>query len=517
MIWRAYPLAMGAAVACLGYGFGLGRLLGIGVDVGDAGILGIACIAILGCAIHFVAALSPTVQIVTMGVGLALCVVFRGELIRRCRGNLVPILAGLSVFLHRHAFTFYDNGFYHLQSVKWNAEFPITPGLVNLHVRLAYNSLLFMLAPLDDRAEFGWISNLLVLLFVLMACCARFSQARRGTVEFWFFGLAVALLALGTLGPLNWLGVLNADGFVAILTVYWFAVALSVPTRPQTSVPLLLLSGVLALTVKMSAAPLLLLALLVAWSHRKTADVSLLKPVAVAALLLGLWMARGVTLSGCALYPFPQSCISSLPWAVSHTEAEMESLSIRSWARAPWRFDYAQVMAGWTWLGPWTAATWRNWSARLFLFGGIAGCVSMLAGVRVNRLVMAAFAGRCLCLAYWFWSAPDVRFGSGYLAAAGILGLSIACAACFPDTDLFRRLTLEAVAVSALLGISSLVQSGNTWTIKSRPAFAMRTAPGGKSIWVTLGDYEGSSDCWDHALPCTPYFYPERLKRIRWR
>jgi hypothetical protein len=97
------------------------------------------------------------------------------------------------------------------------------------------------------------------------------------------------------------------------------------------------------------------------------------------------------------------------------------------------------------------------------------------------------------------------------------LGLSIACAACFPDTDLFRRLTLEAVAVSALLGISSLVQSGNTWTIKSRPAFAMRTAPGGKSIWVTLGDYEGSSDCWDHALPCTPYFYPERLKRIRWR
>jgi hypothetical protein len=43
MIWRAYPLAIGAAVACLGYGFGLGRLLGIAVNIGDAGILGIAC------------------------------------------------------------------------------------------------------------------------------------------------------------------------------------------------------------------------------------------------------------------------------------------------------------------------------------------------------------------------------------------------------------------------------------------------------------------------------------------
>jgi uncharacterized MnhB-related membrane protein len=517
MIWRAYPLAIGAAVACLGYGLGLGRLLGIAVDIGDAGILGIACIAILGCAIHFVLALSTTVQIVTMGVGLALCLVFRDELIWRCRGNLVSILVGLSVFLHRHAFTFYDNGFYHLQSVKWNSEFPIIPGLVNLHTRLAYNSALFIIAPLDDRAEFGWISNLLVLLFVLTSCYAHFSQARRATVEFWFFGLAVAWLALGTLGPLGGLGVWNADGFAAILTVYWFSVALSLPSRPQTNVPLLLLAGVLALTVKLSAAPLFLLALLVAWFHRKTADVSVLKPVAAAAVLLGLWMARGVTLSGCAAYPFPQSCISGLPWAVSRTEAEMESLSIRSWARAPWRFDYAKVMADWGWLGQWTVATWRNWSARLFLFGGIAGCVSMLAGVRVNRLVMAAFAGLCLCLAYWFWSAPDVRFGSGYLAAAGILGLSMACAAYFPEISLMRRLVLDAVAVSVVIGIAGLVQSGNTWTIQNRPAFAMRTAPGGKSIWVTLGDFEGSSDCWDHPLPCTPYFDPEKLKRVRWR
>src|ERR1019366_9322607 len=274
MIWRAYPLAMGAAVACLGYGFALGRLLGIAVDVGDAGILGIVCIAILGCALHFVSALSTTVELVLIGVGLALCLVFRDELIRRCRGNLVSILVGLSVFFHRHAFTFYDNGFYHLQSVKWNSEFPITPGLVIPHMRLAYNSLLFILAPLDDRTDLGWISNLLVLLFVLTSCHARFSKARRAGVEYWFFGLAVAWLALGTLGPVGWLGVWNADGFVAILAVYWFSVALSVPSRPQTNVPLLLLAGVLALTVKLSAAPLFLLGLVVAWLQRKTADVS---------------------------------------------------------------------------------------------------------------------------------------------------------------------------------------------------------------------------------------------------
>ena len=517
MIWRAYPLAIAAAIACLGYGFGLGRLLGIAVNTGDAGILGLVSIAMLGCAIHFVSPLSTTVQIVTIGVGMALCAVFRDELIRQCRGNLVSILVGLSAFFHRYAFTIYDNGLYHLQAVKWNSEFPITPGLANLHSRLGYNSALFLMAPLDDRVEFGWISGLLLLLFVLISCYARFSRAHRATAEFWFLGLAVALLALGAPEGLGWLGVWNADGFVAILTVYWFSIALTLPARPQTGVPLLLLAGALALTVKLNTAPLFLLALPIAWFNRKTADLSLLKPAAVVAVLLALWMARGVVLSGCAAYPLPQSCSSSLPWAVSPAQPAMEMLSIKLWARAPHRFDWARIMSDWTWLGPWSVIAFRNWSARLFLFGAIAGCVSVLAGARVSRLVMAAFLGLCFCLAYWFWSAPDVRFVCGYLAAAGILGLAIACATFFPDTDFARRLPLDAIVASVLLGAGGLVQFGNTWTIKDRPAFAMKTAPGGKSVWVTESDHEGGDQCWDHPLPCTPNFSPENLKRVRWR
>jgi uncharacterized MnhB-related membrane protein len=517
MMWRVYPLAIAAALSCLGYGFGLARLLGIPVSLGDAGLLGLTCLAILGCAIHFVSALSTTVQMVVIGAGLALCVVFRDELIRQSRGNVVSIFVGLSAFFHRYAFTSYDNGLYHLQAVKWNSEFPITPGLANLHGRLALNSVLYVMAPLDDRAAFGWVSVLLLLLFVLMACYARFSEARRGTVAFWFLGLAIAFLALGAQGAVGWLGVLNADGFVAILTVYWVCIALSLDSRPQTNVPLLLLTAVLALTVKLSAAPLFLLALLAAWFHRKTANISLLKTAAAVAVFLGLWMARDVALSGCAVYPLPQSCSFDLPWAVARPQAETEAVSIRSWARAPNRLDYAKVMADWKWLGPWTVRNWPAFGIRLFLVGAIAAGVSVLAGARGNRLVTATFAGLCLCVAYWFLSAPDVRFGSGYLAATGILGLSIACAAYFPGADPVRRLTVEAVALSVLLGTAGLVQSGNTWTIERQPAFAMRTAPGGKSIWTTLGDYPGSDQCWDHQLPCTPYWDPDKLKRVRWR
>jgi hypothetical protein len=517
MIWRVYPLAIGAAFSCLGYGFGIARLLGISVNLGDAGILGLTCLAILGCAIHFVFALSTIVEIVTLGAGLALCVVFHKELIRQSRRNSVAILVGTSAFFHRYAFTFYDTGLYHLQSVKWNSEFPIVLGLGNLHGRLAFNSVLYVMAPLDDRPEFGWVTGLLLLLFVLMACYARFSEASSTTLEFWFCGLAVAVLALGSMGPLGWGGVLNADGAAAILTVYWFCLALSAPARPQTHIPLLLISGMLAMTVKLSAAPLFALALGVAWLYRKSGGVALLKPILVSAMLFSLWMARGFALSGCAVYPIAQTCKFDLPWAVSRAQAAGEALSIRAWARAPHRLDYAKVTADWSWLAQWAVRTLQDWSAELFLFGGIAAGVSVLAGARVNRAVTATLVGLVFCLAYWFITAPDVRFGSGYLTTGGLLALSVVCAAYFPETDVMRRLTVRTVALSALLGIAGLVQWGNRWTIQPMPAVVARMAPGGKSIWVTQSDQQGGDQCWDHQLPCTPYFNSANLNRVQWR
>jgi hypothetical protein len=61
------------------------------------------------------------------------------------------------------------------------------------------------------------------------------------------------------------------------------------------------------------------------------------------------------------------------------------------------------------------------------------------------------------------------------------------------------------------------VQFGNTWTVKNPPPVVTRIAPGGKPIAVTVIGREGSDQCWDRPLPCTPVFDPEALKRVRWR
>jgi len=514
MNWLIYLLAIGAALACFGYGFSLARLLGVAVNPGDAGILGLTSLAILGCSIHFFYALTTTVQLLVIGFGLVMCAAFRRELVQHLPAQRVALAVGASAFFHPYAFTFYDTGLYHLQSVMWNREFPITPGLGNLHGRLAFNSLLYVMAPLDDRSDVGWVSSLLLLVFVLMSLYTRFSQKPRETVEFWFLAFAVGILALFT--PASWGGVLNADGFTSVLIVYSVSLWLSLPADRPRNIALMCAAGALALTVKLSGAPLLLIAIAAAWFHRRR-GVSVWKPVTLSALLLVLWMVRSLFLSGCAVYPVSQTCNFNLPWAVARAQVTGESLSIEAWARAPESHDYHAVMANWSWLGPWIGRTLQNGSVVLFLAGLLGACVTLWRGARVNRLIATAGAGLALGLAYWFVTAPDVRFGAGYFAAAGILGLSVMCSRYIPDMRTVPRLTLEAVGLAVLIGVAGLLQDGNRWSSQNRPVVHMRTAPGGQAVWVTQSDQQGGDQCWDHALPCTPYFDAEKLKRVGWR
>ena len=513
MVLRGYPLALWAAAACAGYGLALGRFLGIQGNLGDAGVLGLLCLAILGCALHFFTALSLPVQLVVLGAGTALLLLFRSELRSRVAASPIALLAGASAFFHQQAITLLDNGLYHLQTIEWNSQFPITPGLGNLHGRLAFNSSLFLIAPLDDRLAMGWISNLLLLMFVLMSCAARIPQVRRNRAEFWFLCLTTATLAILP-QTFRLVGVLNADAFSALLILYWFAVALSASSDAHSNAAVLVLTAAFACTVKISAAPLLPFAAAAVWIWRKTPEVHLARAFAVAVLFLAMWGARGVALSGCAVYPAGPTCVFGLPWAVSSQQVALEALSTRAWGRDPWRFDYQAVMAGWAWLPSWIGRAVAAPSVRVFLAGLAGGILAAMSGARLGRLWKGVAGAVAVGVLYWFVTVPDPRFGTGFLVAAGLAGLCAACAAWLPEPDFLRRLAIEVIVAAILIGLPGFFQDGTTWSATENPIYDLKSAPGEKPIWVPRAPY---LTCWDHAVPCSPYFRPSDLRRVRWR
>src|ERR1044072_8068287 len=80
-------------------------------------------------------------------------------------------LLGFALYLSSRQSLAYDEGLYYIQFIKWMQQFPVVPGLANLHERFGFNSHWHVISAL-----FNWsfitgqaINQLNVLLYLLVA------------------------------------------------------------------------------------------------------------------------------------------------------------------------------------------------------------------------------------------------------------------------------------------------------------------------------------------------------------
>ena len=531
-LWVSILMAIRAGAAAQGYGCTLGRVLRIRPNFGDMGILGLLCLGILGITIHFVAALSTAVGTVVLVIGLLLAVAQWREI--KAASALRPwAVAGifLVMLLHAQALPQFqsDMAGYHLQSLRWDREFAIIPGLGNLHGRLAFNSVVILIAALTDDAGTRWIVNLLIGTFFWISVFSRLQSLRsfqagqatkpRRQVEYWFLTLVLAATAVvPRLWGETW--AMNADIVAAYLVMYWVVLVLGYERSDRpTTVVLLILSSSLAMTAKISTAPLIAFTVVFVGMRFEAYGAYLRRASVVAGLLLIAWLSRSMLLSGCALYPVRQTCAFTLPWAESPDMVYDESISIRSWARLEWEGHFTRALGNWNWVGPWIKANRRQPLVELLLLGATLGLVALLFRRSVRQGISGDVGLTCIALAgsllFWFVAAPDVRFGAGFLFSAAVLGMSIACAAWLKNPRLYSHVsTMLSVllAIGGLIAVRTLLvrPDYNRFRIPEAAVYQVRIADR-QSVWVPV---TGSS-CWDHSLPCTPYVDPVGIAKVR--
>ncbi len=523
---ESWALSLCGGVAAVGYGSALGRLLRIRPNLGDRGILGLLAIGFLGCLLHFGIALSTPVQATVLAVGVSLVAILWREIRTEAALGFLAA-AGLSIFalMHLQARSCFDNGFYHFQTFKWNHEFPLVVGLGNLHIHLAFNSLLFLIAPLIDRIELGWITNFLAVTFVLLSLWARLRGSkvsdRRSGVQFWFVAIVFCFFNMRQ-ETMAWFGILFHDSIVAVLIVYWVALALGFAESNdrRTDLALLILSAVLAATVKISAAPLLIVTLGLVLFHRKDGAPGAARACALGSSVLAAWMLRGILLSGYAVCPVPQTRVPWLSWTVSASEVNDLTVRLRAFGRNQDESDYARVLRDWSWFPHWarSADAGRNPLIFLLLVGCFLGFLAFaFAGKRIRRArddLTLIVAGLAVSLAFWFLSSPHVRYGRGFIFAAAIFGFSLAGAAWLHDSRFYSCTPQALTLLMALWGIHSLLHLGVERYYSPIPDAAVYQieAPHGVGLWVPRqGD-----QCWAHELPCTPYVDNAALARLHW-
>ena len=336
----------------------------------------------------------------------------------------------------------YDSGLYHLQSILWYLEGPLVRGLANVHTRLGFNSNFSLLAgvlfPFKNLPQgFPLVNGVLASVVFLPLFREMYNawKGRRVSIPSLYL-LASSAYVISNL--YNYSNDLGTDLPVKVLAIASFYFLLQYLEREQFGYLIILsLAFALGVTFKLSLAPycLLMLFLSVKYFSQKRSFALL---YALPALLAAVWCYRFYVMSGCWIVPMAETCTASAQWAVSVDEISHTYDWIKSWAKHPGPEPGHVMFDNFRWFSLW-------FENNIYLDGGNTLLLTFSA------LAFAYFTARCflrkdshlgilffihiLAISYWFFTAPDFRFGAFYFVV-----LSAHAASVFIDTEIHNQM-----------------------------------------------------------------------------
>ncbi len=344
----------------------------------------------------------------------------------------------------------YDTGLYHAQSIRWIEEYGAVRGLGNLHCRLAYNSSSFALSALYSMAFLGGPSFHCVagwLSFLLAVVCLSIGKSlRAGRIRTSDFARVMCVYYLVNIFDEM---ISPASDYFMVLVAFYIVIRwLDLSERGEKTIlpyALLCVLGVFLMTVKLSAALILLLT--VYPTCRLTGE----KRWGETGAYLGLgiltalpFFIRNVVISGWLVYPFTQIDLFDVVWKIPRGLADYDAREIQVWGRG--YTDVAQFdMPVREWLPGWFGTL--AGSDKVFVLAAVAAVAVLLAEAayliwrkhkeyrasltdsvaRERVMSPALFLAQATVAAsflFWLCTSPLIRYGCVwvYLTAAVVFG-----------------------------------------------------------------------------------------------
>ena len=328
----------------------------------------------------------------------------------------------------------YDTGLYHAQAIRWIEEYGVVPGLGNLHMRLAYNSAFMSLQALFSL---GWLVgqsvhslNGFFCLTALIYVCATirlWGEKSLRTSDFLKCVMVIFVVQM------RYDMASSGTDILAMLLVLYILIKWSEfwesGREDGEMYGWLCLVGVYAATVKLSAAPVVVLALyplylFIREKHRK----AVLTHVAAGIFILIPYLIRNVIISGYLVYPYGGLDLFNLDWKMDKEVLMKDSLDIKMFARGINKAaEYDNSFFGW--IPRWFLA--QEVGNRVVIVAGVV-CIPVILYLLVQRLrskeyVWAALLGTGIVnLVFWLVTAPHMRYGGLYIYTVVALTLGAA-------------------------------------------------------------------------------------------
>lgn len=353
----------------------------------------------------------------------------------------------------------FDTNLYHAQAIHWIEDYGVVPGLANLQSRFGYNSAEFALNALYGfKWYLGRSLHTSAGFFALISSFIVVGIRRSRLSDYIRIGLIFYLGMIFTemISPASdyyatllifdvviiWIDALYEKNNRIMSTNTPDSDILSAADTLSTIQGILCIILVYAITIKLSLAPLVLLALIPGTYWIRTKNIRAIITCLVSGLIISIpYFIRGYYISGWILYPSTLVKIGSPDWQVPKGMAQYDAREIGMWGRGIKRAE--------DWAGV-TVTNWmRGWFAGLHM---LERCLVIVTFISVLIAVIACIKGLILIIksrsaakmgnksesetdrsgtgrlgiavllfilsvgaVFWFGSAPLIRYGYAYL------------------------------------------------------------------------------------------------------
>ncbi len=324
---------------------------------------------------------------------------------------------------------------YHAQTMRWLEDVGTAKGIANIHMRLGYNSSMYVMSALFSFKELFEYPVRVVNCFWAMitggVAVTHIMNFRRHRFHYGD-GVSVAILWFLYHAWDEWSGISNRSNMALLLlliALLWIRVCEE--SEDEQAYFYITILIVYATTVKLNAAALGILCVVFLSKLAKEKQIVMGTTwLAINALTVCGWFLRNILVSGYLIYPLYQIDLFHVDWKVPLEVAIQDSNDIIVYARRGPEY-YDLCLTAFRWIPLWIEGMWRE--DKLFLISTALSLtcivfilvVFCLKGRRNARFFLFTACYTALFF-YWFFAAPASGFGWGVtLIGTGIIVGSI--------------------------------------------------------------------------------------------
>ncbi len=321
----------------------------------------------------------------------------------------------------------YDSGLYHIQSIEWIENYPVIPGLANLHNRFGFNPNIFILFAAtsfeDILNQDAYSINFILFIFFSIWLLNRINKFFK--LQNYILGFSLSIVLIVLLNNLSLLSSPTPD-FICIVFPFfillrYIEINISEKNDSITNYYPIIVMSVYIITVKLSAIPVLLLLPAILFENRKKINIKSLSPILLISLLILIpWLLRNIVLTGWLLYPFPGINIFSFDWKVPISDVQSLKDQITGWGRNPGPNFLESAKAG---LSQWFPIWWTaqsEFKKIIFLILSLSPFIVLILkffqkNYKDNKNFLIVYFISFFGFIFWFFAAPDWRFGLPFI------------------------------------------------------------------------------------------------------